>query len=98
VCSRVGAAEHGDLVPQYEDLDAQGRGRAAHLQDQSEHLQEDQIYSRSDTPAIMPNSWANADHRRPAGYATFWNPTPYADVRAGAMGARRPGAGHGLGW
>src|SRR3954463_2384972 len=30
--------------------------------------------SRSDTPAIMPNSWANADHRKPAGYATFWNP------------------------
>ena len=41
--SRVGAAEHGDLVPQHEELDVLGGGRAAHQQDQSEHLLEDQI-------------------------------------------------------
>ena len=28
--SRIGPAEHGDLVPQHEELDVLGRGRAAH--------------------------------------------------------------------
>ena len=41
--SWVGAAEHGDLVPQHEELDVLGGGRAAQQQDQSEHLPEDQI-------------------------------------------------------
>jgi hypothetical protein len=41
--SRVGAAEHGNLVPQDEELDVFGGGRAAHQQDQSEHLLEDQV-------------------------------------------------------
>ena len=41
--SGVGAAEHGDLMPQHEELDVLGGGRAAHQQDQSEHLLEDQI-------------------------------------------------------
>ena len=35
---RVRAAEHGDLVPQHEEFDVLGRGRAAHQHDQSEHL------------------------------------------------------------
>ena len=39
----VAAAQHGDLVAQHEELDVLGGGRAAHQQDQSEHLPEDRI-------------------------------------------------------
>ena len=39
--SVVGAAEHGDLVAQHEELDVLGGGRAALQQDQPEHLPED---------------------------------------------------------
>jgi hypothetical protein len=42
---RVGAAEHGDLVPEHEELDVLAGGRAAHQQDQSEYLQEDRAAS-----------------------------------------------------
>ena len=41
--SGVGAAEHGDLVAQHEELDVLGGGRAAQQQEQPEHLLEDQI-------------------------------------------------------
>jgi hypothetical protein len=41
--SRVGAAEHADLMSQHEELDVLSGGRAAHQKDQSEHLLEDQI-------------------------------------------------------
>ena len=41
--SWVGAAEYGDLVPQHEQFDVLGGGRAAHQQDQPQHLQEEQI-------------------------------------------------------
>ena len=41
--SRVGAAQHGDLVAQHEELDVLGGGRAAQQQDQPEDLLEDQI-------------------------------------------------------
>ena len=36
--SWVGAAQDGDFVAQHEELDVLGGGRAAHQQDQSEHL------------------------------------------------------------
>ena len=39
--SRVGATEDGDLVPQHEELDVLGGGRATQQQDQPEHLPED---------------------------------------------------------
>ena len=41
--SGVGAAEHGDLVSQHEQLDVLGRGRAAQQQDQSERVLGDQV-------------------------------------------------------
>ena len=41
--SWVGATEHRDLMSQHEELDVLGGGRAAHQQDQSEHLLEDQV-------------------------------------------------------
>lgn len=40
--SWVGAPEHRDLVPQHEELDVLGGGRASRQQDQPEHLLEDQ--------------------------------------------------------
>jgi len=40
---RVGAAQDGDLMPQHEELNVLDGGRAAHQQDQSEHLPKDQI-------------------------------------------------------
>ena len=41
--SWVGAAEHRDLVPQHQQLDVLGGGRAAQQQDQPEHVLEDQV-------------------------------------------------------
>ena len=54
--SWVGAAEDGGLVPLDEELDVLGGGRAAHQQDQSEHLPEDQIQQPQRHVGIMPNS------------------------------------------
>jgi hypothetical protein len=39
----VGAAQDGDFVAQYEELDVLGGGRAAYQEDQSEHLAKDQV-------------------------------------------------------
>ena len=52
--SWVGAAQDGDLVAQHEELDVLGGGRAAHQQDQSEHLPEDQIQQPQRHAGIMP--------------------------------------------
>ena len=41
--SRVGAAKHGDLVPEHEEFDVPGGGRAAHLQDQPQYVRTDQV-------------------------------------------------------
>jgi hypothetical protein len=41
--SRVAATQNGDLVPQHEELDVLGGGRATQQQDQFERLPEDQI-------------------------------------------------------
>jgi hypothetical protein len=41
--SRVGTAQDGDLVLQHEKLDALAGGRAAHQQDNPEHLSKDQV-------------------------------------------------------
>src|SRR4029079_19134286 len=51
----VGAAQDGDLVPQHEELDVLGGGRAAHQQDHSEHLREDQVQQAQRHAGIMPN-------------------------------------------
>jgi hypothetical protein len=71
---RVGAAEHGDLVPQHEGLDVLGAGRAAYRRDQSEHLLEDQIQQpqRHGGDHVRP---LEGHHRWSAAFATFWNPT-----------------------
>jgi hypothetical protein len=53
--SGVGAAEHGDLVPQHEEFDVFSGGRAAHQQDQSEHLPDDQVQQPQRHIGIMPN-------------------------------------------
>jgi hypothetical protein len=53
--SRVGAAEHRDFMPQDEELDILGGGRAAHQKDQSEYRTKIRYSRRSDTAAIMPN-------------------------------------------
>jgi hypothetical protein len=41
--SRVGAPEHGDLVPQHQQLDVLGGRRSSQQQDQPQNLLEDQI-------------------------------------------------------
>ena len=52
--SWVGAAQDGDLVAQHEELDVLGGGRAAHQQDQPEHLPEDQVQQPQRHVGIMP--------------------------------------------
>ena len=52
--SWIGAAQDGDLVAQHEELDVLGGGRAAHQQDQSEHLPEDQVEQPQRHIGIMP--------------------------------------------
>ena len=70
--SWVGATQDGDLVAQHEELDVLGRGRAAHQQDQPEHLPEDQVQQPRRHIGIMPieRSLLVSD---PA--PEFWNPT-----------------------
>ena len=51
--SWVGAAQDGDLVAQHEELDVLGRGRAAHQQDQPEHLTKDQVQQPQRHAGIM---------------------------------------------
>jgi hypothetical protein len=43
--SWIGAPQDSDLVPQHEQLDVLGGGRAAHQHDKPEHLPEDQVQS-----------------------------------------------------
>ena len=52
--SRVGAPQHGDLVPQDEQFDVLGGGRAADEQEQSEHVLEDQVQQRAPRGAGAP--------------------------------------------
>jgi len=49
----VAAAQDGDLVPQHEELDVLGGGRAAHQQVQPEHLPEDQVQQPQRHAGIM---------------------------------------------
>ena len=52
--TRLGATQDGDLVTQHEELDVLGGGRAAHQQDQSEHVQKDQVQQSQRHVGIMP--------------------------------------------
>ena len=52
--SRVGAAQHGDLVAQHEELNIFSGGRTADQQDQPDHLQEDQVQQRAPRGAGAP--------------------------------------------
>ena len=61
--SGVGAAQHGDLVPQHEQLDVLGGGRAAQQQDQPEHLLEDQIQQPQRHGGDHARPPKAADHR-----------------------------------
>jgi len=51
----VGAAQDGDFVPEHEELDVLGGGRAARQQDQPEHLPEHQVQQPQRHAGIMPN-------------------------------------------
>jgi hypothetical protein len=65
--SRVRATEHGDLVPEDEQLDVLGGGRATQQQEQSEQVLKDQVQQaqRHDgdharLPAIINHCWSAA--------------------------------------
>jgi hypothetical protein len=73
--SRVGAAEHGDLMPQHEQLDVLKRGRPAQQEDQSEHLLEDQIQQPQRHSGDHAEPFAATDRRWSGGCDRFWNPT-----------------------
>jgi hypothetical protein len=49
----VGAAQDGDFVPEHEELDVLGGGRAARQQDQPEHLPEHQVQQRAPRGAVV---------------------------------------------
>jgi hypothetical protein len=51
--SWVGAAQNGDFMAQHQELDVLGRGRAAHQQDQPEHLTKDQVQQPQRHAGIM---------------------------------------------
>ena len=72
--SGVGAAEHGDLVPQHEQLDVLGGGRAAQQQDQSEHLLEDQIQQPQRHGGDHARPLAIINHRWSAACAAVLEP------------------------
>ena len=73
--SWVGAAENGDLVPQHEELDVLGGGRAAQQQDQPEHLPEDQIQQAQRHVGDHARLSHVVNHRWSATVPDFWNPT-----------------------
>jgi hypothetical protein len=52
----VGAAQHG-LMPQYEQLDVLGGGRATQQQEQPSTCWKIKYNSRKDTAEIMPSHW-----------------------------------------
>jgi hypothetical protein len=70
--SWVGAAQDGYLVPEHEEFDVLGGGRAAHQQDQPEYVREDQVEQTGRHVG---------DHAQPAITAgqrprpDFWHPT-----------------------
>jgi hypothetical protein len=79
--SRVGVAEHGDLVPEHgdlvpehEELDVLAGGRAPHQQDQSEDLLEDQVEQSQQHGGDHAEPMAAINHRWSAVRAVFWNP------------------------
>jgi hypothetical protein len=59
----VGAAERGDLVPEHEELDVLAGGRAAHQQDQSEDLLEDQVEQSQQHGGDHAEPMAAINHR-----------------------------------
>ena len=61
--SGVGTAEHGDLMPQHEDLDVLGGGCAAHQQEQSDHLLEDPVQQLQSHRDDHARPLEDADHR-----------------------------------
>ena len=71
--SGVGAAPDGDLVPQHEQFDVLGGGRAAQQQDQPQHLQEEQIQ--------QPQRHGD-DHARSPTAAGYRRRHPYDQRRA----------------
>jgi hypothetical protein len=73
--SRIGAAKHGDLVPQHEELDVLGGGRADQQQDQSEHVPEDQVQEPQRHCGDHAGLLAVINHRWSAACAAIWNPT-----------------------
>jgi len=77
-------------MPQNEELDVLGAGRAAQQQDQSEYLPEDQIQQPQRHGGDHARPLAAADHRCSAAGAAFWNPTRPPRVRRHALGACRP--------
>jgi hypothetical protein len=78
----VGAAEHGDLVPQDKELDILGGGIAGHQEDQSEHLLEDQIQQPQRHGDDHAWPVVGADHRWSSACSAFWNPTPFPGHQA----------------
>ena len=73
--SRVGAAEHGDLMPQHQQLDVLDGRRASQQQDQSQDLLEDQIQQPQRHGGDHARPLVTTNHRWSAACATFWNPT-----------------------
>jgi hypothetical protein len=75
--SWVGATEDGDLVAQHEELVVLGGGRAAHQQDQREHLAKDQVQQPQQHMEIMPTRRSPlVSDPRP----DFWHPTGLEQV------------------
>ena len=85
--SGVGAAQHGDLMPQHEQLDVLGGGRATQQQEQPEHLLEDQVQQSQRHGGDHARPLAIINHRWSAACAAFWNPTG-ASTRANAIAER----------
>ena len=82
-CSWLGSAEHGGLLPQHDELDVLAGGRAAHQEDQSEQLTEDQVQPAQRDARIM----SDHDHR--------WSATQFRVLAPHSQVARRAGGAEG---
>jgi hypothetical protein len=87
--SGVGAAQHGDLMPQYEQLDVLGGGRATQQQEHPQHPLEDQIQQSQRHGGDHARPLVIINHRWSAACVAFWNPTGHLVFRSFAGGVAR---------
>jgi hypothetical protein len=96
----VGAAQHGDLVAQHEQLDVLAGGRAAYQQSQREHPAKDQLQQPQRHVGIMSNRRSRqvSDPAPSSGTPQVQTSLARAPLGEASVPRSAPGAAGGAGW